>query len=80
MIDRSILTRFAGAVRAAVEVVPHLNAVTDDPAVAVLTNRREHVDRAFEGIESVGLAVEDDVKGAFVGISAVVAGFHGSFP
>jgi len=63
----------------AVKVVADLNAVADDAAIAVLTNRRQHVDRAFERIERVRFAIEDDIKGAFVGISAVFTGFHGSF-
>jgi hypothetical protein len=62
--------------RATIEVVANLDAMTDNPAIAVLADRREHVDRAFEGIESVRLAVEDDVKGTLVGISAVFARFH----
>lgn len=79
VIDGSILTGFAGAMSTAVEVLADLNAVADDAAIAVLANRREHVDRAFEGVERVRLAVDDDVEGAFVGISAVFTGFHGCF-
>jgi hypothetical protein len=79
VINGSVLTGFAGAMRAAVKVVSDLNAVTDDATITMLTNRREHVDRAFERVERVRLSVEDDVKSAFVGISAVFAGFHGSF-
>lgn len=79
VIDRPVFTGLTGAMRAAVKVVPDLNAVTDDATIAVLTNRREHMNRAFERIERVRLAVEDDVEGALVGISAVFTGFHGSF-
>jgi hypothetical protein len=79
VIDSSVFTGPARAMRTAVKVGPHLNAVTDDATIAVLANRREHVDRAFERIERVRLPAEDDVKGMFVAISAVFTGFHGSF-
>lgn len=77
MIDRPLLSGFPGAMRATIEVFSSLDAMTDNPAIAMLTNRREHVDRAFEGIERVGLAVENDIKSTLVCISAVFARFHG---
>lgn len=63
--------------RATIKVFSNLDAVPDNPAIAMLTDRREHVDRTFEGVERVCLAVEDDIKGTFVSIPAVFARFHG---
>ena len=38
------------------------DAVPDDPAVAVRTNRRQRVDRALEAIEGVTLPANDHFK------------------
>ena len=39
-----------------------LDAVADDPAVAVRANRRQRMDRTFEAVESVTLSAHDDFK------------------
>jgi hypothetical protein len=44
-----------GAVRAAKETLKDLDAVSDDPAVAVLTRGREFLDRALERVKGVAL-------------------------
>jgi len=44
------------AVRAAKEMLKDLDAVSDDPAVAVLTRGRQFLDRALERVEGVALA------------------------
>ena len=43
-----------------------LNAVTDDPALAVRANRRQRVDRALEAIEGVVLAGNNHLKGLVI--------------
>jgi hypothetical protein len=78
VVDCSLFSGFAGAMRAAIEVVAHLDAVPDNAAVTVLANRRQHVDRAFERVKGMRLSVENDVESAFVSISAVFARFHES--
>lgn len=67
----------AGAVGAAVDLAIPLDTVAEDAAFAVIANRGEDVDGALEGVEAVGLAREDDIKTFVVGVSAVMAGFHG---
>lgn len=46
---------FPGAVGAAVDPAIGLDAVADHPAPAVLTGRRDPVDRAFEAVEDMSL-------------------------
>jgi len=49
-------------VGAAENLSVRFDAVPDDPAVAVRTNRRQRVDRALEAIEGVTLPANDHFK------------------
>src|SRR5687768_2547332 len=72
-----------GAVNAAEILAARLHAVTDDPALAMVASRREHVDRALEAVEDVRLSVHDDRERLVVAVSAVladVAGLAARFP
>ena len=52
------------------------DAVPDDPAVAVRTNRRQRVDRALEAIEGVVLPANDYFKRLVIFIFANFACSH----
>jgi hypothetical protein len=56
-----------------------LDAMSDDPAMAVRTNRRERVDRAFEAIKGVLLASDDHLKRLVIVIFANFAFRHTKF-
>src|SRR5438874_2484951 len=66
----------ARAVGAAVDRSVRLDAVPDDPAVAVIAGRREGVDRALEGVERVRLAVADDLERLVVLVPAYLTLAH----
>jgi hypothetical protein len=64
-LDPVFQLRFASgtrAVHAAENLSLRFDAVPDNPAVAVRTNRRQRVDRALEAIEGVTLPANDDLK------------------
>jgi hypothetical protein len=71
--------RFAGRTRA-VDATENLsvrfNAVPDNPAVAVGTNRRQRVDRALEAIEGVTLPANDNFERLVIFIFANFACSH----
>src|SRR5262249_19368960 len=66
-----------GAARAAVHGFVFLQPVTDDADAAMLTGRRQRVDRAFEAVERVGRAVHLYLKGLVVVVAAGFASRHG---
>ena len=68
---------FARAMRAA-ENLPaaSFHAVTDDFAAAMIAFRRDHLDRAFETIEDMGLTLRCYLKGFVVIVSAVFTFSH----
>ena len=66
----------ASAVDATENLALLFNTVTDDPAVAVGTNRRERVDCALEAIEGVMLAGNDYLKRLVIFIFANFACSH----
>ena len=55
------------------------DAVTDDTAIAVRTNRREGVDCALEAIKDVALPADDDFKGLVIIVLADFACRHTQF-
>jgi hypothetical protein len=64
-LDPAFQLRFASgtrAVHAAENLCLRFDAVPDNPAVAMRTNRRQRVDRALEAIEGVTLPANDDLK------------------
>ena len=66
----------ACAIDAAINFATLLDAVTDDPALAVGTNWRQRVDRTLEAIERVMLAGHDYFKRFVVVIFANFAFGH----
>ena len=50
--------------------------VADDAAAAMFTTRREFVDGALEGVEAIGLTLEENLQHGAGIISAGVAGGH----
>jgi hypothetical protein len=52
------------------------HAVTDDPAIAMLTGRRERVDRTFETIEDMLLSARRDLESLVVIVPANFASSH----
>jgi hypothetical protein len=61
---------------AAEDLSVSFHTVPDNPAVAVRTDRRQRMDRAFEAIERVMLASYDDFKRLIVFILANFACSH----
>src|SRR5215217_5674353 len=61
------------AVRAAIEGVVRLDAVTEDLAAAVGTDRRQLVNRAFEAVEGVRDAGRHDLERHVVVVAAYLA-------
>ena len=53
-----------------------LHAVTDDPALAMRTNRCQRVDRALKAIEGVVFAANDHLKGLVIFIFTNFACSH----
>ena len=70
----------SGAVRAAIQRARRFDAVSDDAAVAVIANWRERVDRAFEAVEDVRLAGDDDFEALVVFVAAGFARAAGHAP
>ena len=73
--------RFAGptrAMNAAEDLSVGLNAVPDNSAVTMRTNRSECVDRALEAIESVVLPANDNFKRLVIFVFANFAFGHTS--
>jgi hypothetical protein len=69
-----------GAVGATVDCAVGFYAVADHAAIAVLAARCEGVDSALETVECVMIAVENDLEGLFVFVSANFAACHDFFP
>src|SRR3954471_22357193 len=80
MVGDAVLTALARTVRAAVHRSAGLMAVTDDRAAAVITARRDRVDRTLEGIEHVRLAAERDLHRVLVLVAAHLARRHLAAP
>jgi hypothetical protein len=76
MIDRAFFSGFAATMSAAVKIIPGLDAMADDAAAAVPADGGERMNGAFERIERVRFAIQDDLEATLVGISAVITGFH----
>ena len=58
-----------------------LDAVTDDPALAMIARGREHMNRAFETIEDVrGAVAGSNLERLIVRVAAEFAGCHGLSP
>src|SRR3954464_2903622 len=64
--------------RAAVDVPIRFHAVPDDAALAVLTHRRERMDRAFEAVEHVRLGPHEDGERLVVLVAADFTRRHGA--
>jgi hypothetical protein len=47
-------------------------------AATAIANWRNGMQGAFEGVEDVRIAADDDFETFVIGISAMVTGFHGS--
>ena len=56
MVDGPVHARLFGTMSAAIESLPGLDAVADDLAAAMRTDRREFVYRTFERVKNVPLA------------------------
>src|SRR5215216_3110573 len=65
-----------GAARTAEHLTAGLDAMPDDATAAVLTGRRDCVDRAFERVEDVRLAADGDLHRLVVVVSAHLALSH----
>src|SRR6266700_4425027 len=57
-----------------------LHTVTDDPALAVRTDRRQRMDRALEAIEGVMLAGNNHLKGLVIFIFTNFTSSHTKSP
>jgi hypothetical protein len=57
-----VFAAFARAVDAAENLSVSFNAVPDNPAIAMCTNRRQRVDGALETVEGVVLPADDHFK------------------
>ena len=55
------------------------HAVSDDLAAAMIAFRRNHLDRALEAIEDMGLTLRRDLKGFVIIVSAVFTFSHKIF-
>lgn len=69
-------SRRAGAMGTAEEASVRLHTVADDPAAAVLTDRRHPVNRALETVEDVDRALRVDLERHVVVVSADLASRH----
>src|SRR5918995_6668297 len=68
------------AVVAAIERAAVFQTVPDDTRAAMLAGRGKRVDRAFEAVECVRLAVHDDLKRLVVVVAAGFACGHDKHP
>jgi hypothetical protein len=66
----------AGTVRTTEEAAAPFNAMADYLALAVLANRGEFVDRAFEAVEDVALSGRDYFEAQFIVVLADFALCH----
>lgn len=57
-----------------------LDTVSDNPATAMRAGRRQLVDCAFETVERVGLAIQNNLECLVVIISAEIASGHDNTP
>ena len=71
------LTRTIGA---AIKALIRLDAMPDDLALAVATDRRQLVNRAFKAVERVARARHNDFKRSVVIVAAYFALCHRSSP
>jgi hypothetical protein len=76
VIDRSVGTGLVSAVGAAEIILFRLDAVSDDLAAAMGTDRSEFVDRAFETIENVPVSRRDHLERKVIIVSANLALCH----
>jgi hypothetical protein len=65
---------------AAIYISLFFNAVTDDPAIALGTARRELLYGALETVESIGLPLHLDLERLVVFITALIASRHDVLP
>ena len=56
-----------------------LDSMSQDPASTAIANGSDHMRRALERIKSIGLSADCDIETIFIGVSAVMASFHGSW-
>ena len=78
-LDAVFQLRFAGRARtvdAAEDLAIRFDAVSDDPAVAVRTDRRQRVDRALEAVKGVMLPTHNDFKRLVIFVLANFACSH----
>lgn len=69
-------TRLPCAVDTTEDLSVSFDAVADDTAIAMWTNRRERVDRTLEAIKSVTLSIHDDLERLIIFILANFAFSH----
>jgi len=67
-----------GAVGTAIDFPFTLDPMSENPTSAAVANGSDYMRRALEGIERVSPSGNGDIETFVIGISAVVAGFHGS--
>ncbi len=70
---------FVGAMGTTVDVAASLDPVADDLAAAMLTFRRQCVDRAFKTVEVTGNPVHYDFQGLVVFVTADFTSVHMRF-
>jgi hypothetical protein len=72
------MSRVIAAMLAAENLITVLDAMPDDAAAAVGARGRQRVNRAFEGIERVALAVQRHRKRLGIVVAANFTNGHGS--
>jgi hypothetical protein len=65
-----------GAMLAAKKVSIGFQSVTDDPATAVSTGRRQLLDRTLETVKRIGFAIHRDFKAFVVRVATGFADAH----
>jgi hypothetical protein len=75
-VGKLIDPRLPCTVGAAEVLSARLHAMANDRHLAVVTARREHMNRACEGIKRMCGASDRHVEGLVVRIAAALAGFH----
>src|SRR5437016_7033546 len=76
MVNDAAAARFARAIAAAEKCLIGFDAMTDDPAPAVSTHRRQFMDGAFETVEYMGISCRDYFKRKIIIVSADFASCH----
>ncbi|CDX62560.1 hypothetical protein MPL1032_60110 [Mesorhizobium plurifarium] len=69
-----------GAVRAAIDDIALLDAMSHDPHPAMRAGRRKLLDRALEAVERVGLPAQAHQECLVIVVAALVALSHGHSP